>query len=205
MRNSAPRPGAVIDPPRRNLDPARRKATEGMNSGRPNSARPIIARMLSRTISASPGNVRPASSVRSACRPGGATNAVVGAAPGPSVGAEADAVVGTEADAVMGAAAQPIHRPGLGRPPVYYSLPPYGYFFPFATYGYGVSSITTEEVTPPPPLPETGFLRLDVEPRHLLQVFVDGLYVGTIADLGDDIELGSARAASSCAPRAIAR
>jgi hypothetical protein len=38
-------------------------------------------------------------------------------------------------------------------------------------------------------VPETGFLRLEVEPRHLIQVFVDGLYLGTIADLGDDIEL----------------
>ena len=52
-----------------------------------------------------------------------------------------------------------------------------------------VSSVTTAEVTPPPPEPETGFLRLEVEPRHILQVFVDGLYLGTIADLGDDIEL----------------
>ena len=84
----------------------------------------------------------------------------------------------------------PIYRPGYGRPPVFYPLPPYGYYFPFATYGYGtVSSESVVEVTPPPPEPETGFLRLDVEPRHLLQVFVDGLYLGTIADLGDDIEL----------------
>lgn len=84
----------------------------------------------------------------------------------------------------------PIYRPGFGRPPIYYPLPPYGYFFPFTTYGYGYeTSVTTAEVTPPPPEPETGFLRLEVEPRHLLQVFVDGLYVGTIADLGDDIEL----------------
>ena len=84
----------------------------------------------------------------------------------------------------------PIYRPGYGRPPIYYPLPPYGYFFPFTTYGYGYeTSVTTAEVTPPPPEPETGFLRLEVEPRHLLQVFVDGLYLGTIADLGDDIEL----------------
>ncbi len=68
-------------------------------------------------------------------------------------------------------------RPGHGRPPVYYLLPPYGYF-PYTTYGYGVSSVTTEQVAPPPQ-PETGFLRLEVEPHHLLQVFVDGLYVGT--------------------------
>jgi hypothetical protein len=79
----------------------------------------------------------------------------------------------------------PIYRPGFGRPPIYYPLPPYGYYFPFTTYGYGASTVTTEQVAPPPPEPETGFLRLD-----LLQVFVDGLYLGTIDDLGDDIELG---------------
>jgi hypothetical protein len=85
----------------------------------------------------------------------------------------------------------PIHRPGFGRPPIYYPLPPYGYYFPFATYGYGVSSLTTEQVAPAPPEPEpeTGFLRLEVEPRHLIQVYVDGLYFGTIDDLGDDIEM----------------
>ena len=36
---------------------------------------------------------------------------------------------------------------------------------------------------------ETGFLQLEVEPRQSLQIFVDGLYVGTLADLGDEIEL----------------
>jgi hypothetical protein len=81
----------------------------------------------------------------------------------------------------------PIYRPGHGRPPVVY-WPWYGYF-PYTTYGYGFESSTTTEVAPPPPEPETGFLRIEVEPRHLLQVFVDGLYIGTIADLGDDIEL----------------
>jgi hypothetical protein len=46
--------------------------------------------------------------------------------------------------------------------------------------------------TPPPPLPpppETGRLRLDVEPAALLQIFVDGVYVGTPRDLGSEIEL----------------
>jgi len=34
-----------------------------------------------------------------------------------------------------------------------------------------------------------GALRLEVEPRELLQVFVDGAFVGTPADLDDQIEL----------------
>ena len=34
-----------------------------------------------------------------------------------------------------------------------------------------------------------GALRLDVEPKESLQIFVDGVYIGTPADLGDEIEL----------------
>jgi len=73
-------------------------------------------------------------------------------------------------------------------------LPAYGYYGVGTTFGYGVSSSTTYETTAPPPvyeapLPETGVLQLDVEPRQSLQIFVDGLYIGTLADLGEDIEL----------------
>ena len=81
-------------------------------------------------------------------------------------------------------------------PPVYYVLPPYRYFNPGTTYGYGVASTTyiTPEppaIVAPPPAPdvETGFLRLEVEPRQALQIFVDGLYIGTPADLGDEFEV----------------
>ena len=45
------------------------------------------------------------------------------------------------------------------------------------------------QVPPPLPPPETGVLRLEVEPRQAVQVFVDGLYIGTLADVGDEIEL----------------
>jgi len=89
------------------------------------------------------------------------------------------------------------------QPAVIYVLPSYGYFPTNPLYGYGVSSSTTYVTPPPsdivtmyPPAAEpppaeitTGFLRLEVEPRGLLQVFVDGLYIGTLADLGDEIEL----------------
>jgi hypothetical protein len=34
-----------------------------------------------------------------------------------------------------------------------------------------------------------GALRLEVEPRESLQIFIDGVYVGTPADLGDEIEI----------------
>lgn len=82
------------------------------------------------------------------------------------------------------------------QPAVIYALPPYRYFYPNTTYGYGVESTTyitpaPPAVVPPPPAPEytTGLLRLEVEPRALVQIFVDGLYIGTPADLGDEFEL----------------
>lgn len=88
-------------------------------------------------------------------------------------------------------------RPHYTQPPVVYVLPPYRYFDLGTTYSYGVSSSTTYVTSAPPnvvtyappPLPEIGVLRLEVEPRHVLQVFVDGLFVGTLADLGNEIEL----------------
>ena len=87
-------------------------------------------------------------------------------------------------------------RPRNTQPPIVYVLPPYRYFNPGTTYSYGVESTTYITPAPPgivvpPPAPEieTGFLRLEVEPRQLLQVFVDGLYIGTPADLGDEFEL----------------
>lgn len=89
------------------------------------------------------------------------------------------------------------------QPAVIYVLPSYGYFPTNPLYGYGVSSSTTYTTPPPsdivtmyPPAAEpppaeitTGFLRLEVEPRGLVQVFVDGLYIGSLADLGSEIEL----------------
>ena len=89
-------------------------------------------------------------------------------------------------------------RPIHNRPAVIYVLPPYRYFDSGTTLSYGVSS-SSGYITPPPPqavvtqppapVVETGFLRLEVEPRVDLQVFVDGLFIGTVADLGEEIEL----------------
>ena len=84
----------------------------------------------------------------------------------------------------------PIYKPGYIAPPIWV-LPPYGYYVPGYSYnsGYGVETMTSEAPPPPPPMPETGFLKLDVEPRQGVQVFVDGLYIGTLTDIGDEIEL----------------
>lgn len=76
-------------------------------------------------------------------------------------------------------------------PSVVYVLPAYRYF------PESLPTTTQFVVTPPPPtapvpaepLPPMGALRLDVEPKESLQIFVDGVYVGTPADLGDELEL----------------
>lgn len=76
-------------------------------------------------------------------------------------------------------------------PSVVYVLPPYRYF------PESLPTTTQFVVTPPPPTapvpvtppPPMGALRLDVEPKESLQIFVDGVYVGTPADLGDELEL----------------
>ena len=89
------------------------------------------------------------------------------------------------------------HRPGNG---YIYVAPGYGYFpytLPGVTEAYVTPPAPTEVVVPraveppppPPPAPPIGVLRLEVEPRNLLQIFVDGVYVGTPADVGDEIGL----------------
>jgi hypothetical protein len=52
----------------------------------------------------------------------------------------------------------------------------------------GVIAPSVVDEAPPPPSP-TGTLRLDVEPAALAQVFVDGEFVGTPADLDGRLEL----------------
>lgn len=75
------------------------------------------------------------------------------------------------------------HRP---RSPVIYVVP---------SYGWGVApswqTATPEApvVTPYPPKPETGRLRFEVEPSDVLQVLVDGVYLGTPSDLGHEVEM----------------
>lgn len=90
---------------------------------------------------------------------------------------------------VRPAPAQPHGNPRL-RTQVVYVVTPYGNpmgtaWFPSAPPP--VTAVTAPVVVTPRPL--TGRLRLDVEPADLLQVFVDGIYVGTRADLGDAIDL----------------
>ena len=152
MRNSAPRPGRGDRSAQTQSRSGQAQADRGPSSGRGASRAPINARTLSvRTISARPGNAQ-----TSFLGPIGLPPAQAQRMPWweqrqiPCVGTEADAVVGTAsrspsvgASAGSGVASQrraihPIYRPGFGRPPVLsIPLPPYGYYFPFTTYGYG--------------------------------------------------------------------
>jgi hypothetical protein len=109
---------------------------------------------------------------------------------------------------------RPSHYPNHYRPPVYYPLPPYGYYLPSYGYGYGygVSSSTTyvtptyETPTPPvEPLVETGFLKLEVEPRQMVQFSSTAFTSARSPTSATRSSCVSARAASSCALPAIAR
>ena len=75
------------------------------------------------------------------------------------------------------------------QPSVIYVLPSYGNF------PYVMPATEPSAAAPPPaleqnePLPRLGGLRLEVEPRESLQVFLDGVYIGTPLDLADELEL----------------
>jgi hypothetical protein len=77
------------------------------------------------------------------------------------------------------------------QPSVVYVLPPYRFFpaaLPASTGFYVTPPAPDEHVVPTNEAP-LGALHLDVEPRELLQIFVDGSYVGTPNDVDDQLEL----------------
>jgi len=85
-------------------------------------------------------------------------------------------------------------RPHYYQPTVVYMLPPYRYFpesIPTTTQFVATPPPPTAPVAaePAPPPPPMGALRLEVEPKEALQIYVDGVYLGTPADLGDELEL----------------
>ena len=83
-------------------------------------------------------------------------------------------------------------RSGLG---YVYVAPPYPYYNPYPYYPYYGTQTTEVVATTVPgvitvvPEPASGRLLLEVEPADVLQVFVDGEYVGTQADLGSALDL----------------
>ncbi len=82
-------------------------------------------------------------------------------------------------------------------PAYVYVTPPYPYYNPYPYYPYYgaqatevvVQATTVPGVITVVPEPATGRFLLEVEPADVLQVFVDGEYVGTPADLGSTLDL----------------
>lgn len=74
-------------------------------------------------------------------------------------------------------------------------------FVPYPAYGYtsglpyytGTATVSAPAAAPAPPPPpsDIGYLRLEVEPASLLQIYVDGVFIGTPADINGDLELRS--------------
>jgi hypothetical protein len=80
------------------------------------------------------------------------------------------------------------------QPSVVYVLPQYRYFadtLPGSNQVYVTPPPPAAPVTVAPPIETApmGALRLEVEPRELLQIFVDGKFMGTPSDLADQVEL----------------
>jgi hypothetical protein len=87
--------------------------------------------------------------------------------------------------------APPVHT-GRFRHPRFVFVVPY-----FDYWGYPVAGLTTvppvtaapAPAEPPKEEPRSGTLRLDVQPEKLLQVFVDGYFVGTPEDFQSELRL----------------
>ena len=68
----------------------------------------------------------------------------------------------------------------------------YGYAYPVGGY-YGAATpgviVSSEPEPQPEPPPAVGGLRLEVEPSDLVQVFVDGVFIGSPREIGNEIAL----------------
>lgn len=79
---------------------------------------------------------------------------------------------------------------------VVYVMPSYPYFEDATTTGVtlpppAATVIARPAPASPPPDPAVGFLYLYVEPRLQLQIYVDDVFIGTPADLGDELRLSA--------------
>jgi hypothetical protein len=81
-------------------------------------------------------------------------------------------------------------RGSRSTPAAIFFVPAYGWGYPPAPQPAApMVSVPDTSPTPPEPARPTGWLRLDVQPAALLQLFVDGYYVGTHADVGGELDL----------------
>jgi len=76
---------------------------------------------------------------------------------------------------------------------VVYVLPTYGGYVGSAPVTYDVAPATAQPVSvaPSEQLMPMGTLRLDVEPRAGLQIFIDGVYVGTPDDISNEFDISA--------------
>lgn len=89
------------------------------------------------------------------------------------------------------------HRPrddywsdGRSGPSMVYFIPTYGWGAGLAgQMMVGTAAVPAATVVAQRPEPSTGRLRLDVQPVTLVQLYVDGYYVGTPADVNGELEL----------------
>lgn len=83
----------------------------------------------------------------------------------------------------------PHGQPSRGAPAFVYVVPAYGW-----DYSYLTRSASPVPVYQAPAVadsrPKQGRLRLEVEPRRLLQIYIDGYYVGTADDFNGGLEAG---------------
>lgn len=82
---------------------------------------------------------------------------------------------------------EPVHIKRWRQPSVVYVMQPY----PYLVAPPAQVLVTQPAATYPTPAPPsaTGRVRLEVEPAALLQIYVDGVYIGTPADLGGELDL----------------
>jgi hypothetical protein len=76
------------------------------------------------------------------------------------------------------------HRPVTAPAIVYFGTP-----YDWSSYGSSMEMGPVPHPTPPEPAMTTGVLRLEMESPELLQLFVDGEYVGTVDDLSGELVL----------------
>jgi hypothetical protein len=80
------------------------------------------------------------------------------------------------------------HRPVTAPAVVYFGAPYYWSSY-WSSYGSSLEMSPAPPPTPPEPAMTAGMLRLEMEPPDLLQLFVDGDFVGTIEDLSGELVL----------------
>lgn len=140
-------------------------------------------------VAAQPEAVSPRSTQTPGLAPIGLPLAPLGLPPGPTETRSAPATSPGSLPPLPGHHKQ---RPERPTPIAVYLLPGYGWGPAFSAPTPGpaaaLAPVTVPDVSRPPRAP-SGTLELDLSPRVSGQVFVDGVYVGTLDELGHELRL----------------